>query len=169
MADAQMRAGIDAAQHRDVCGCSLAVDKKSRVILPNPQMDPNLFDEVVAVAHQGDHFHRSSTDTAKTLLTSFAIDGWSDTKVRAHVIARCRSCLACIKLRCGGTVPRPLWYMVRATRPFEYLHLDFVSMPDSAGGHKHLLVIVDDLSLTTLLHPCERADADAVIEALLNH
>ena len=66
-------------------------------------------------------------------------------------------------------MPRPLWYMVRATRPFEYLHLDFVSMPDSAGGHKHLLVIVDDLSLTTLLHPCARADADTVIDALLNH
>ena len=58
--------------------------------------------------------------------------------------------------------------MVRATRPFEYLHLDFVSMPDAVGGYKHLLVVVDDLSLTTLLYPCAAADSTAVVDALIN-
>ena len=144
--------------------------QENRVILPQPGQNKALFDEVLAVAHQGDHFHRSSADTAKTLLTAFSVEGWSDdAKARTHIIARCRCCLAYIKLRCGGTVPRPLWYMVRSTRPFEYLHLDFISMPDSAAGHKHLLVIVDDLSLTTLLHPCAHADADTVVNAMLEH
>ena len=59
--------------------------------------------------------------------------------------------------------------MVRATRPYKYLHLDFVSMPESAAGHLYLLVIVDDMSMTTLLHPTEKTDADTVIDALLNH
>ena len=58
--------------------------------------------------------------------------------------------------------------MESVTRPFEYLNLDFVSIPDSDPGQKHLLVVVDDLSLTTLLHPCVRIDADTVVEALLS-
>ena len=76
-----MRTGIVSAQYRDVSGCSLTVDKKNRVILSQPEQNKEIFDEVLAVTHQGDHFHRSSSDTAKTLLVSFSVEGWSDAKV----------------------------------------------------------------------------------------
>ena len=46
--------------------------------------------------------------------------------------------------------------MTYATRPFEYLHLDFMDMPDAANGHSKMLIITDDFSLTTVLHPCEQ-------------
>lgn len=88
MAETQMRVGIVAPQHRDVAGCSLAVDKKGRVVLPKPEDNGRLFDEVISLAHQGDHFHRSSEDTARTLLTSFSVDGWSDTKTPSHPAVR---------------------------------------------------------------------------------
>ena len=59
--------------------------------------------------------------------------------------------------------------MVRANRPFEYLHMDFMDMPDTVDGMKYLLVITDDFSLTTVLVPCKRANTEAVVKALLEH
>ena len=43
-----------------------------------------------------------------------------------------------------------------------------MEMPVAANGMKWLLVIVDDLSLTCLLHPCMQATAEVVINVLIN-
>ncbi len=59
--------------------------------------------------------------------------------------------------------------MVRATKPFEYLHADFFELPTAWNGMRYVLTIVDDLSLTTLLHPTEHADHKTVATALLHH
>ncbi len=64
-------------------------------------------------------------------------------------------------------MPRPMWYMVYATRPFEYIHLDFIEMPEAVDGATYVLVITDDFSLTTVLYPTKNADAATVAEALL--
>ena len=58
--------------------------------------------------------------------------------------------------------------MVYATAPFEYIHLDFMELPDATDGSKHVLVVVDDFSLTTLLHPCPKADTETVVKVLLD-
>ena len=84
-----------------------------------------------------------------------------------HIRARCRHCLSCIKTKGGQIIPRPLWYMVYATRPFEYIHIDFVDLPTSIDGYKYMLTITDDYSLTTVLHPCKKNDSTAVVKALL--
>ena len=76
-------------------------------------------------------------------------------------------CLSCIKTKYGKTVPRPYWYMAYATRPFEYIHMDFIEMPLAANGMEHILVITDDYSLTTVLHACPTPDTEAVVTALL--
>ena len=47
--------------------------------------------------------------------------------------------------------------------------MDFIDMPDSADGMKYILVITDDFSLTTVLHPTATNDAEAVAKALLEH
>ena len=75
----------------------------------------------------------------------------------------------CIKTMPGKIIPRPMWYMVYATRPFEYIHLDFVELPDASDGYKYVLVVTDDFSLTTLLHPTKSADSETVVDALLQH
>ena len=62
-----------------------------------------------------------------------------------------------------------MWYMVYATRPFEYLHMDFMELPDAANGYKYLLIITCDMSLTTVLYPTKTADAEAVVTALTEH
>ena len=41
----------------------------------------------------------------------------------------------------GGMIS--LWYMIYSTRPFEYIHMDFVKLPPSIHGYKYVLVITD--------------------------
>ena len=60
-----------------------------------------------------------------------------------------------------------MWYMAFATRPFEYIHMDFIELPEPTNGKKYVLVITDDFSLTTVLHATASNDAAAVVEALL--
>ena len=52
-------------------------------------------------------------------------------------------------------MPCPTWDMMRATKPFEYIHSDWMDMPTAATGEKYLMIIIDDLSGTTLLHPAK--------------
>ena len=59
--------------------------------------------------------------------------------------------------------------MAYVTKPFENIHFDFIEIPDATNGMKCLLVVVDDFSLTTVLHPTARADTEAVVAALLDH
>ena len=49
-------------------------------------------------------------------------------------------------------MPLPTWEMMRATVPFEYVHYDWMDMPTASNGHKYLMIIIDDLSGTVLLH-----------------
>lgn len=156
---------LDASQMqrtRLVQGKTLAVDKDNRVIIPDA--DKELIEAIITIAHQADHYHRSQHDTEKCIAAVFAIHKLRDTVQRAV-----RACISCLKSRYGQMIPRPLWYMVRATRPFEYLHADFVHVPLSTCGCEYVLVIVDDLSLTALLHPCKRNDAKSFITAMLDH
>ena len=153
----------------DVKGHFLLTNASGRVMIPAPQEGAGgMLDVLIVVAHQGDHYHRSSGDTAKQFMHKFAIHGFSDAATKNYITRRCRGCLSCIKLRTGDSIPRPLWFLVRATVPFEYLHLDFLEMPVAATGEQWILVVVDDLSLTTLLHPCKRCTAEEVVKALLN-
>ena len=57
--------------------------------------------------------------------------------------------------------------MVYVTAPFEYLHMDFLTMSTATNGMNHILVIVDDFSLTTLLFPSVKADTETVVKTLL--
>ena len=41
--------------------------------------------------------------------------------------------------------------MVYATPPLKYIHLNFMERPDVMNEFNHVLVVVDDFSLTTLL------------------
>ena len=124
--------------------------------------------QIIALSHQGDHHHRSATQTVAEFRRHFRMAAMTKTKEERHIRAKCAKCLSCIKTRTGQSIPRPLWYMVYATTPFEYIHLDFVEMPTTATGVTQLLVVVDDFSLTTLLQPTNSANAATVAKALLD-
>ena len=59
--------------------------------------------------------------------------------------------------------------MVYATRPFEYIHLDFIELPDAADGNVYVLMLTCDFSLTTVLVPTKNADAATVVHAIMEH
>ena len=170
IAEAQSNALIRAPTFIEVNGTALFTNAKGKVIVPAPPArHGGILDQLIVIAHQGDLHHRSSDETTDVFMTTFSIQGHSPASTKKYVARRCRSCLACIKLRTGGTVPRPLWYMVRATRPWEYLHADFIEMPTAADGMGWLLIITDDLSLTTLLHPCVSCTTEVFVDAFINH
>ena len=148
----------DAPLHTDVTG---------KIILSAAS---NITATIIAICHQGDLTHRSMDDnTIIEFEKTYVLHNMTRTQQTNYIKDKCRRCLSCIKTRTGRTIPRPLWYMVYATRPFEYLHLDFMEMPDAANGCKHVLVITDDFSLTTLIHATTNATADTVADVLLNH
>ena len=111
----------------------------------------------------------SQTETLAEFRKHFYLHGVNRSTEESLIRDAVRRCLSCIKTRTGKSIPRPLWYMVYATAPFEYIHLDFMELPDATNGMKYVLVVVCDFSLTTLLHPCHKADTETVVKALLEH
>jgi hypothetical protein len=163
---AQQRANIVSDVMRKDLSVPLYTDVSGRVLLHAGDGETM---EVLAVCHQGDWTHRSMKGTIAEFRRHFKLHGMGVKAEEEYIRGLCRRCLSCIKTKTGSTIPRPMWYMVYATRPFEYIHLDFVHLPDAVDGKKYLLVITDDFSLTTVLHACESNDADTVVKVLLEH
>ena len=151
---------------RMIKGVTMKTTSSDKLLLPRPPAD--IIDEIIAIAHQGDQYHRSSVDTVILTLRRFAFEGLTYEASRLYIVSRCQACLSCIKMRTGDTIPRPMWYMIRATRPFELLHMDYVSMPETTTGMKHLLVVTDDLSCLVVLEPTTTNDAATVALTLLS-
>ena len=140
------------------------MNEKDKIILPKEH--PTTL-EVIAICHQGDLVHRSAMDTLKEFRNHYTMQGMGRKMEEEFIKALCRKCLSCIKTKTGNTIPRPMWYMVYATRPFEYIHMDFIQLPEAANGCKYILAITDDFSLTTVLHPTKNASAETVMKVLL--
>jgi hypothetical protein len=142
----------------------LYTDAAGRVVIP---AESNVTEEIIAICHQGDHFHRSMTNTIVAFREHFNLQDKNVKEEEEFIRERYRRCLSCIKTRYGTTVPRPQWYMAYVTRPFEYIHIDFMELSKAADGKVWLLIITDDFSLTTVLHPCVSPNTEAVVTALL--
>ncbi|KAJ0392975.1 hypothetical protein P43SY_009109 [Pythium insidiosum] len=73
-------------------------------------------------------------------------------------------CMTTVK----GTIPRPLGETLRATKPNEVLHFDFLTMVTGVGGVKYILVLKDGMSGFVELVACVHATADAASQGLLD-
>lgn len=133
---------------RIICGENVLTDASNtgRIVIPDKDEDMQAL--LILIAHQNNHAHRSIADTMAQLKSTFT---WSN--MEADVRRKVKSCIQCMKQQGGHIIPRPMWNMVRATKPFEYIHLDCCHLPPASSGHKYILVVVDDLSGTVLLHP----------------
>ena len=141
-------------------------NENGKIVLP---LIGTITEEVIAVCHQGDHVHRSADETIREFRKHYCLHMQGRKHEEEFLRNRCRKCLSCIKTRTGKTVPRPMWYMTYATRPFEYIHMDFMELPTPTNGKKYVLVITDDFSLTTVICNTEKNDANTVVRALLDH
>ena len=144
----------------------LHVNATNKIILP---VDHDTTMEIIAICHQGDHAHRSAANTLKEFRNTFTLKGLNRTEEERYIKACCRKCLSCLKTRAGKVIPRPLWYMVYASRPFEYIHMDFIELPDATDGNVYVLMLTCDFSLTTMLIPTPNADAETVVDALMEY
>lgn len=72
------------------------------------------------------------------------------------------------RFRNGDCIPRPQATAIQGDRPNEGIHADFLYMGPANGSNvKYLLLIKDDLSSYSWIHPCNNAERDAVTIALL--
>ena len=142
-------------------GQKLYVNKRNKIMIPESAM--NLQMALMALAHQDQHAHRSIDDSVARLREFFT---FPDLKDRMTVFAH--TCLHCMKIRGGVLMPRPTWEMMRATVPFEYVHSDWMDMPTASNGHKYLMIIIDDLSGTVLLHSAASHTAEETARAYVH-
>ena len=122
----------------------------------------DLQQRLCVIAHQGASGHRRIAATTKAVADKFM---WKTlvTDVEAFV----RACLHCMCVD-GEMVPRPLGSALHAEKPNELIHFDWLSMPKSRSGLKHVLVVKDDMSGFVQLYATESADAAATAQSLMS-
>lgn len=59
-------------------------------------------------------------------------------------------------------------HSLHADKPNHIIHFDYCYIGMSNRGFKYVLVIKDDFSSFTWLVPCESADAEATVDALVS-
>jgi transposase InsO family protein len=121
---------------------------------------------LLIVAHQGRACHRGVQVTLGHLRQHFF---WEDMGLDCSTFVA--GCLTCIRVRGGGTVPRPLGHGMQATRPNSVLGCDYLyvraATPGSGHDFVYLLVLVDLYARYVDLVPCAEANAANVVRALL--
>ena len=122
---------------------------------------------ICVVAHSGSAGHRGSEVTTNRVKALFT---WPH--LEESVRAFCRSCLVCLKTKGGATVPRPLLRGYRASKPNESISFDFyfvrAAEPDTPGQHQYVLILLDSFSNFVELVPASAANAETVVQALLD-
>jgi hypothetical protein len=120
------------------------INQDRKIVIP--EQDNELIARIVAVAHQGQHGHIAHDITRKRCEQVFTWPNMRD-QVKRWV---CK-CLQCIKLAGGKLMPRPLGHQLLATLPMEVVAIDFLDMGRGKGGYKYLLVIVGQLTRTSVM------------------
>lgn len=136
-------------------------DKRNRWWIPDDHELLKL--RVLIAAHTGMAGHRSSTATFDAISKEF---WWSSMK--EDVQKFCNSCIHCLTTSSGTKVPRPLGHAMHASKPNEIIHFDFCYIGKSNVRHQYVLIIKDDLTSYTWLYACEAADAETVVDALVD-
>ncbi|KAH9120903.1 hypothetical protein AeMF1_007124 [Aphanomyces euteiches] len=134
------------------------MDDQGRIWVPDDAVD--LQQRLCVIAHQGAAGHRRVAATVKSVSDMF----WWATLAQ-DVETFVKACLHCMQVD-RDVVHRPLGSALHAEKPNELIHFDWLSMPMSTSGLKHVLVIKDDMSGFVHLFPAESADATSTATAL---
>ncbi|GMF23132.1 unnamed protein product [Phytophthora fragariaefolia] len=112
------------------------------------------------VAHPGVSGHRGSRATTQALE---AVLCWRTmAKDVAEFVAGCLHCMA----TASGRIPRPFGETLKATKPNEVLHFDYLTMVEGEGGNKYILVLEDGMSGYVELIACLQANSDNAYHGL---
>ncbi|KAH9120335.1 hypothetical protein AeMF1_007463 [Aphanomyces euteiches] len=135
------------------------MDDQGRIWVPDDAVD--LQQRLCVIAHQGAAGHRRVAATVKSVSDKF----WWATLAQ-DVETFVKACLNCMQVD-GDVVPRPLGSALHTEKPNELIHFDWLSMPMSTSGLKHVLVIKNDMSGFVHLFPAESADTTSTATALM--
>lgn len=131
-----------------------------RIWVPSGANDLKL--RIAVEAHCGERGHRAYDVTLEVIQRTY---WWPE--IKEDIKEFIQSCIHCIISRNGERIPRPLSTALHGERPNEVVHADFLYMgPSNIEGLTYVLLIKDDLSSYTWLHPCANADSEAATNAI---
>ncbi|POM77486.1 hypothetical protein PHPALM_5120 [Phytophthora palmivora] len=145
-------------EHTEVDGLIYIGDK-----LWIPKQERGLLTRILIIAHCGIQAHRGEQVMLNHLQEKYAID-----RLHYQVKSFVGKCLLCKHLKGGMLIQRP-WAEPRAVAGRnEVLHMDYLSMDDSYGPTKYVLVLKDELTHFCELIPCDSPTSMVVATAILD-
>ncbi|KAJ8544474.1 hypothetical protein ON010_g11791 [Phytophthora cinnamomi] len=135
------------------------VTKDNRLWVPTSAKD--LLARNMVLAHCGSQGHRGQDAVTLMLKERFYVMNVDD-KVAKFV----RQCLLCKHVKGPRQIPRPYGPLLTPTQRNEVEHWDFLSLGESYGDSKYLLVVKDGLSHFCELLPCATPTAYVTAEPL---
>ncbi|OWZ15800.1 hypothetical protein PHMEG_00010493 [Phytophthora megakarya] len=128
-----------------------------------PKQERELLTRILIVAHCGIQAHRGEQVMLNHLQNKYAID-----RLHYHVKTFVSKCLLCKHLKGGKLIQRPWTETTRVTKRNEVLHMDYLSMDDSYGPTKYVLVLKDELTHFCELIPCDSPTSTVAATAMLD-
>ena len=135
----------------------VAYNDHERFVVPS-----NMLQKLLYMAHnQNGHFGRER-------VKDFLDDYWWPFKLE-DISNYVNSCVVCCKRKGvnNRSAKPPLGHLLRGTKPFEMLYIDFVHMPSSNCGRKYILTILDSFSRYLIAVPTTRDRAVDAANAIL--
>ena len=119
----------------------------------------------VMAAHHDNAMHGGHMDAGRTCARIRSRFWWG--RMYSDIFDYARSCLTCRTATKRTTGVAPLGLHATPSRPFEYLAMDLLAMPESAAGNKYAMVVVDHFSRYVIVVPLPDKRSATVAAALL--
>ena len=122
--------------------------------------------KVVAACHDSAAFG-GHMDAARTCARVKRHFWWG--RVYSDVYDYVGGCLTCRSAAKRTAGPAPVSLHSVPTRPFEYMGIDLIAMPESASGNKYAMVVMDHFSRYATVVPVPDKSATTVARALVRY
>lgn len=128
-----------------------------------PKKDKSLLQRLMIVAHCGAQGHRGRATMMEQLQRHFYVE-----RIRVHVDKFLAACLLCHHVKGGKVVQRPWSETFRCYERNGALHWDFLTVGESFGDDKYLLILKDEATHYCDLIPCATPTSAVAVEAILD-
>jgi transposase InsO family protein len=158
---------IRKAQAKHKAPAALVMDEDSvgwfegRIWIPGDERQ--LLQRLLIIVHCGSGGHRGMHVMKTHLRRLLAISGLTE-EVRSF----CRQCLLCLPVKGGKIIPRPFSETHHTFERNETMHWDFLTLGDSFGTSRYVLVLMDEATHYVELVACDSPTAEVVAAAMLN-
>ena len=77
-----------------------------------------------------------------------------------------KACTDCSEVKVKFLKPKDNFNLIKATKPFEKISLDFKESLPTTSGNKYMIVIIDEYSHFPFVYACTNLKASTIIEKL---